>query len=77
MRFKEDITKMLMLKYYMTNDEMLRYFLKEYEIAWDCTELLDHLIDAVRGERYLAEQVEAYEYCQRLVDFEDWCFEKL
>ena len=65
------------LKEFMNNDELLLYFIDEYNIDSKDARSEDLLMDAIWEEIYMAEAVEAYEYCQRLVEFKDWIEELL
>ena len=60
------------LKEQMTNDELLVYFMHEWGINPKARHAEDSLWEAVEEELFLAERLEYYEYCQRLVEFKDW-----
>ena len=56
----------------MTNDELLVYFIYENGIDIHEQDADIWLWEAIEEELYVAEMVEAFEYCQRLVEFKEW-----
>lgn len=56
----------------MNNDELLVYFMHEWGINPKVRHAEDQLWEAIEEEIFLAERLEYYEYCQRLIEFKEW-----
>lgn len=65
------------LREYMTNEELLVYFMSEWGIEKTSPQGFAYLLEAIWEEIHNYEEVEAYEYCQRLMDFKQWLFDNL
>ena len=56
----------------LTNDELLVYFIYENGIDVHEKDADIWLWEAIEEELFLAESLEHFEYCQRLVEFKEW-----
>lgn len=59
-------------KEHMANDEMLVYFIHQNGIDVHEKDADIWLWEAIEEEQLMAEHLEMYEYCQRLVEFKEW-----